>query len=182
MREIIFITGGARSGKSTFGETKAIEKYSSYQEKNGIAYIATAEPLDEEFKKRIEFHRQRRDSIFQTYEEALDIDILFEKITMRHVVIIIECISTWLGNIFFHIDKSERYDYIQFKIGNILNLLQKADNKTIIIVSNEVGMGIVPADEETRLYRDIQGQINQKLSSAASEVYFTVSGIPVRIK
>lgn len=171
MSRIIFITGGARSGKSGFALADA----------SGIpgrkAFVATARPSDDEMKSRIERHRRDRGDAYDTYEEPLRVADLIRDIEGRYEVIILDCLTLWLANIIFEgLDTDRETDYLV----DSLTGLHKPGR--IYIVSNEVGMGIVPADELSRRYRDAAGFLNQRIAQAAHEVYMAVSGIPVKIK
>ncbi|HOV15095.1 MAG TPA: bifunctional adenosylcobinamide kinase/adenosylcobinamide-phosphate guanylyltransferase [Spirochaetota bacterium] len=214
MNKLIFVSGGARSGKSSFSETlaKNINNY-YFSDKNKIAYIATGVPFDDEFKLRIDKHKQERDLTFQTYEEPLKIDNQLNSIFDKHDVFIIECISTWLGNVYYKIREEEAYRYIEVTIDDILNILKKSDNydkekkysdyvdslfsnkkqkqkkfkilkdeKVVIIVSNETGLGIVPDNKLGRIFRDTIGFVNQKLSHLSDYSFFLINGTPLRLK
>ena len=214
MNKIIFITGGARSGKSTFAEKLAEAIYNHSKEKKKIAYIATGVPFDKEFKKRIQIHREKRSKLFETYEEDIHIDIKLKEILSKHKIFLVECLTTWLGNLFqkksLHIEnevnntidniinlfkdketKSNPDELIKFLIDreknnynySIKNLFEsKNSEKILMIISNEIGMGIVPDNKLSRDFRDLTGKINQKFAKIAQFVYLTTSGIPNRIK
>jgi len=206
---IILITGGARSGKSGFSEELAVEIRKKTGESKNIAYIATSEIYDEEFKKRIAIHKQKRPAFFTTYEECLDIHEMIKSIFSKHNVFIIECLTTWLGNIFY---KNRKTNNIEIKTEKILNEITvlfkdnkiksfssgvlcnkkkafkkitgkiKKNDKILLLVSNELGLGIIPENKDARIYRDIHGRINQKITGVSSHVFFLVSGIPLKIK
>jgi len=174
-KKIIFITGGARSGKSSFALAEASHI------KGLKAYIATAESLDEEMEKRIEKHRKDRGNDWDTFEEPLKIAQTLQKTADDHAVVLLDCLTLWVSNL-LHAGVD-----IQEKMDGLINALMKYKTGTgkasvMIIVSNEVGMGIVPGNEMAREFRDWAGILNQKVASAADEVYVTVSGIPVKIK
>ena len=166
---IIFIIGGARSGKSSF----ALKEASKISGKK--AYIATAEALDGEMKIRIEKHRKDRGSKWDTYEEPLKISGIIEKIKDKYNVIVIDCLTLWLSNI-MHRNKN-----IKSEIESFCSLLF-AVNCSLFTVSNEVGMGIVPDNEMAREFRDLAGFLNQKIAEIADEVYVVTAGIPIKIK
>ncbi len=169
--KIIFIIGGARSGKSNF----ALEEASGVPGKK--AYIATAEALDEEMKERIEEHRRKRGNDWVTYEEPLRIDNLINGIENRYSVIVIDCMTLWLSNLLH-----SKYDVMN-EIENITNTLRVThDTSHIYIISNEVGMGIVPDNELVRKFRDLAGFLNQKIADISNEVYLIMAGIPLKIK
>jgi adenosylcobinamide kinase/adenosylcobinamide-phosphate guanylyltransferase len=188
-RGIIFVTGGARSGKSSFALDLADRIHGRK------AYIATAEPLDDEMEERIRRHRQERGEEWTTFEEPLDIAGTISEIRERYQVILLDCITLWLSNLMregltsdkaggtgqmFHVEQStERLlsSLKDFRTGSGLS-----HSSALIIVSNEVGMGIVPGNLAARLFRDIAGALNQKIAELADEVYLVVSGIPMKLK
>lgn len=171
IRRIIFVTGGARSGKSGF----ALADASGLSGRK--AFIATAEPSDDEMRSRIERHKRDRGGDYDTFEEPLKIGNLMREIENRYKVIILDCLTLWMANLMFAgVDiESETQNLVE-------SLLALTHPERIYIVSNEVGMGVVPAVEISRRYRDAAGFLNQRIAQVAHEVYMTVSGIPVKIK
>lgn len=183
MGKIIYITGGARSGKSTFAEEKAI----SFGEK--INYIATSEAFDDETKKRVEEHKKRRDGRFFTVEAYKGFDKIFRNISEGSILF--DCMTNMVNNLMFENDidwdkaTSQEIDKIEREINVEVDLLlneMKKHKGVSVIVSNELGMGLVPAYPLGRYFRDIAGRINQKLAKNVDEVYFVVSGVPMKIK
>jgi len=171
MKKTIFITGGSRSGKSSYA-LKTAKTYS----KRG--FIATAIPFDDEMKERIKKHKIERGKKYSTVEEPYDLIKAITKLENNVDVIIFDCISVWLGNLLFkHGETENNFIELNSFYKKIKNL--KCD---IIIVTNEVGMGIIPENKLARHYRDIAGFVNQKLAKFADEVIFMVSGIPIKIK
>lgn len=170
-KKIVFIMGGARSGKSTF----ALKEGSKSPGKK--AYIATAEGLDEEMRKRIENHKRQRDDAWVTYEEPLKIAEVIKGIGDEYSVIVIDCLTLWLSNI-MHSNLD-----IGYEIENLVETLRFIPcAPCIYIVSNEVGMGIVPENELARKFRDMAGFLNQRVAEIADEVNLLVSGIPLKVK
>ena len=169
MKKITFITGGARSGKSSF----ALKQASRIAGKK--AYIATAEALDEEMRKRIEDHRKQRGKEWDTFEEPLMVAEVIKKIGDQYNAVVLDCLTLWLSNI-MHANLS-----IEAEIERLISSLL-SHQTSIFIVSNEVGMGIVPENEMARKFRDMAGLLNQKVTGAADEVYIVIAGIPLRIK
>lgn len=165
---IIFVTGGARSGKSSF----ALKAASGLGGRK--AYVATAQPLDDEMKERIERHRRDRGLEWQTHEEPVNVAALLRELEGRDVVII-DCLTLWLSNVMF-----EGKD-IEGEIEDLVSAMRDF-KKTLFVVSNEVGMGIVPDNETARRFRDFAGMLNQKVAAGADEAYLIVSGIPLEIK
>lgn len=169
MAEITFITGGQRSGKSSFAQRLAEEK-----SKLPI-YLATARIWDDDFKLRVERHRSDRGDNWQTIEEEFQIS----KHDLSGKTVLLDCITLWLTNIFYD-SKND--------IDQSLELAKKEwdkfikQNFNLIVVSNEVGMGVHPINEVARKFADLQGWMNQYIAKSANNVYLMVSGIPVKIK
>lgn len=184
--KLILITGGARSGKSSFAEKilKDLEVE--------VAYIATAIPFDEGMKDRIKKHKESRPGYWTTYEIYKDIYKYIEEISENHHAILLDCITILVTNLMFEngdIDwekvSREKIDEVEGSIQEQINLLLKKlrqTKMTCVLVTNELGMGIVPENRLSRIFRDIAGRINQSLAEKSDEVYLAVSGIPVRIK
>ncbi len=171
MKKIIFVTGGARSGKSRF----ALENALLVPGKK--AFVATAEATDAEMRLRIEKHKLDRGGSYDTFEEPFGISDLLKELDGSYRVVIIDCLTLWMANLIW------RNANIDEEVVKFINTLRDVRGDTLIsIVSNEVGMGIVPENETARKYRDLAGFLNQKVASVAHEVYLTVSGIPVKIK
>ncbi|SHJ12394.1 adenosylcobinamide kinase /adenosylcobinamide-phosphate guanylyltransferase [Dethiosulfatibacter aminovorans DSM 17477] len=185
MSEIILVTGGARSGKSTIAEKILLGK------KEDILYIATSIAFDEEMVDRIKKHQERRDERWKLAETYKDFHKLVDNDDFKKCkYILLDCITVMLSNRLF--DKRlgnetdlDEYDVLESEIlEDIENLLKisRENDKTIVIVTNELGMGIVPIDRISRMYRDIAGRINQNIASQADKVILAVSGIGVDIK
>ncbi len=171
MGNIIFITGGARSGKSNYAASIA-RKYGK------VAFIATCQALDREMAERIKLHRKNRPKNWKTFEEPQKISFLLAKINNNVEAILLDCLTMLVSNLILA-EYNEKQ--ILFEIKSILQSLRKNKAKPII-VSNEVGMGLVPANKLGREFRDIAGKVNQLAAKEADEVFFTVSGIPLKIK
>ncbi|TGM98520.1 bifunctional adenosylcobinamide kinase/adenosylcobinamide-phosphate guanylyltransferase [Leptospira dzoumogneensis] len=177
MAGIILVTGGCRSGKSRF----ALEKADFAGGKK--IFLATCPHIDPEMDERIQKHRQERID-WSTIEEELELSHIFDSIPLGSVVLL-DCLSLWINNLMFDANKKDLY-LTQDRIKDICSSLGEhilgSKAKNVFIVTNEVGMGLVPENKEGRLYRDLLGICNQTFASIANEVYFLVSGIPVRIK
>ncbi len=177
--KIVLVTGGARSGKSTFAE--------NYIAANGgkIAYIATSQVLDEEMRLRVKRHRDRRPSNWYTYEAPLAAHQAMEEAVQNYDGIIFDCVTLYATNLLLkacnELDESLHYQYIMDEINKLVQSA-KSNNSLVVFVTNEVGMGIVPEHALSREYRDIAGLVNQKLAAAADEVYFVVCGLAVDFK
>lgn len=170
MGKIILITGGARSGKSSFAEKLAI------QQDKRLFYIATGQPLDREMHYRIKKHRLRRGKIWKTIEESKNIFKVLHKISDG--VAVLDCVTLWISNL---ISAGLSDANIRKEVLKILKIADKG-KFSIIIVTNEVGNGIVPDNKLARRYRDLLGIINQIIADKANTVLWMCSGIPVEVK
>lgn len=169
--KIILFIGGARSGKSVLAERIASE----YAD---VAYIATAEAIDEEMIERIEKHRTSRPSLWVTYEVKDNLHKAFEQACLDAQAVIIDCITVYVGR------RMQKVADDREIVEEIMEVLRSASRlgKTVLIVSNEVGMGVVPEYPVGRRYRDLLGIINQQVAELADKVILTIAGIPVDIK
>jgi adenosylcobinamide kinase/adenosylcobinamide-phosphate guanylyltransferase len=172
MSTTIFITGGARSGKSRLAERLA-EGFGE-----PLCYIATGEARDGEMAERIDRHRQRRGSAWQTVEEPLQLVEAIRAADSGCRAILVDCITLWITNLLFHHDAVEPVLAEVRTLAELLPTLQTP----LIMVSNEVGMGIVPENALARSFRDLAGHTNQILAEAADEAFVTISGIPMKLK
>ena len=184
--KIVLVTGGARSGKSTFGEQYIAELAER------IAYIATAIPFDEEMKSRILHHRDSRPQNWTTVEKYFEIDRILPSVAVDHDGIILDCVTLMVSNMMLEapdVDWSqpdpEKINEIQEAALSharaIMDALRAAGLSGVLI-TNEIGMGIVPENPMARAFRDIAGRVNQTLAALSDEVWLLVSGIPVKIK
>lgn len=172
MGKIIFILGGARSGKSTY----AVKLAKRLDQK--IAFIATCLPLDKEMRKRIKIHKKNRPSRWQTFEAGEDIATLLKDVGPKFNTLIIDCLTLFISGL-LSIGLDDKV--IEERVNKMLEILKSKKCKSII-VSNEVGLGIVPKNRLGRRFRDLAGRINQIVAEKSDEVFFLVSGIPWRIK
>ena len=190
---LILILGGARSGKSAFAERLAARSGRT------VAYIATATDSDDEMRERIARHRASRPQKWHTIEEPLDLAEAVQRAYHLADVALLDCVTLWLGNTLLQepgehesdvqgneelrITSSPFDDRSMQQISALLAVMQNAEaGKTLIVVSNEVGLGIVPAYPLGRVYRDTLGYINQRLAQDADRVYLMVAGMAVDIK
>jgi adenosylcobinamide kinase / adenosylcobinamide-phosphate guanylyltransferase len=190
---LIVILGGARSGKSAFAERLAGSLG------RPVAFIATATAGDDEMRKRIAHHRASRPKGWHTLEEPLDLARAVHQAAALADVVLLDCLTLWLGNALLQApgqhaqdEQGEEalhttgrlFDERALKECEVLLTVVKSfgPNKTLIVVTNEVGLGIVPAYPLGRLYRDTLGYINQRLAQAADHVYLLVAGIAVDLK
>jgi adenosylcobinamide kinase/adenosylcobinamide-phosphate guanylyltransferase len=171
MAKIILLTGGARSGKSTH----ALKLAGLFRRK---FFIATGEALDEEMTARIKFHRETRPSDFQTIEEPANIAREIEALEGRAEVVVIDCLTLWISNLMHLMNGDES---VLAEADALASALKRA-SFTSIVVTDEVGMGIVPMHPIERRYRDLLGWTNQKIAGVADEVLLMVAGYPLRVK
>lgn len=185
MSKVILVTGGARSGKSNFAEKLCKER------NNNTAYIATSIPFDDEMKDRVRKHKESRPQNWKTYEIYKDIYTIIDDISKEHKTVILDCVTLLVNNlIFMHeidIANSTQYEidelekYIKEQVEKLLIEIKKT-NLYFVIVTNELGLGGVSINKLTRVYTDIVGRINQQIAAQSDEVYFVISGIPMKIK
>ncbi len=177
MSQTILITGGVRSGKSRYAEelTRAFGA--------PLCYLATAQALDDEMLERITRHRTRRGPDWETIEEPLLVPQTLARIDGSHAAILVDCITLWLSNLLLSYREEDPEAEGQI-LGHVHRLASTLRGMTtpVVLVTNEVGMGIVPESPLGRLYRDLAGQANQILAAASNTVYVTISGIPLKLK
>lgn len=170
MSELHLITGGQRSGKSNFAQETALNLSQT------PVYLATAKVWDNEFKERIDRHKADRGNNW----ENLEIPINISQANVRGKVVLLDCITLWLTNLFF--------EYKNLILDEVLKLAKEEFNKLVqqdahfIVVTNEIGMGGHGDNEVARKFTDLQGWMNQYIAALANEVTLMVSGIPVKIK
>lgn len=172
MSEFIFITGGARSGKSRLAEETAA-RYGAPR-----CYIATGRAMDPEMADRIAEHRARRGEQWHTIEEPILLQDAVKRADGRFAVIMIDCATLWLTN---HLLAHDDADAALREVRDLAALLPELSTP-VIMVSNEVGMGIVPENALARKFRDLAGKANQILAASADEVYVTFAGLPLKLK
>ena len=173
MSEFIFITGGARSGKSSY----ALKLAKQISTKN-VAFIATAHPVDAEMKSRITRHKKERPEHWITYENPESIPTLIEGLDDQFDVVIIDCITLFLSSLMCTAFEESKIKTIISEITDQIALF----NGTSIIVSNEVGLGIVPNNELGRKFRDLTGTVNQYIAQKCNTAFFMVASLPMKLK
>lgn len=174
--KIILVTGGSRSGKSKFAQQLAESMVKD------VVFIATADAtaiaLDKEMRARIDDHKKSRPKTWKTIEAPLDVAGAVSSLNGKGGLILIDCVTLFVSNLFSKKMSEER---IELEGKKVLKALQ-GSKKNAVIVTNELGMGIVPENAVSRKFRDIHGRMNQFFAGAADEVYFMVSGVPMKIK
>lgn len=176
---LILVTGGARSGKSSFAE-RLVQKRSP----QGCLYVATAEAWDEEMKERIHLHQKQREAaegyLWRTAESPLGLPEWLAACEEQSVMI--DCLTVWLSNELLAVEQEE--DALARVEQRIEQLVQAAAQYSglLVMVTNEVGDGVVPAYKLGRQFRDTAGRLNQRMAALASEVYLVTAGIPIEIK
>lgn len=172
MGQFTLVIGGARSGKSKF----AVELAKRINER--VAFIATAVVTDDEMRKRIEQHRKMRPATWTTVEEPLHITRWLKAHHAEFDAIVVDCITVWLTN---WLMEGLTDETILAVIDEFIDMATSYQGH-IIAVSNEVGMGVVPETPLGRRFRDLAGEVNQRIAAKASTVYWLCAGVPVRIK
>lgn len=185
MSKIILVTGGSRSGKSVFAENKAAELGG-----DSVLYLATAIPTDDDMRERIRLHQERRNHNWNTHEGFKDIPEALQE-TEKDTALL-DCVTVFITNYMFD-DLSRDFDTISKEeiaalqeqiLVELRRVVETArqEEKNLIIVTNEVGMCIVPPYRMGRIFSDINGKANEMLASLSDEVYLSVCGIPMKLK
>lgn len=177
MQKIVLITGGGRSGKSSFAQKSA------EQTADNRLYIATCPVIDEEMAARVRKHQLQRGDGWNTLEEEINLSDAIKQSAV-YPVILVDCLTLWINNLMYQaeLNGDEVWeDQVEEKCIEILNTCKSIDT-TVFFVTNEVGMGIVPENAISRRFRDLSGRCSQTIAAGADEVYLCVSGIPMRIK
>ena len=172
---LTLITGGARSGKSSFGQSLC-------NEGKQVVYIATALPCDQEMRARISRHRASRPAWWLTVEEPIAVADVAGRHASSTNVVLIDCLTVWFSNLLFEWRNDDPLLVERKTHEQVAKLISISKRGNVIAVTNEVGSGIVPESRVARQFRDIQGFINQQVAEAADAVYLLVSGIPLLIK
>jgi len=170
-RQVILVTGAARSGKSHYAERRSRE----LGERR--LYIATAEAKDEEMAQRIAEHQNRRGRDWITIEEPLQLADTLTAQTGKIDCALVDCLTLWISNLLAIGDT----EYVTEKVAQLIDALLSLDF-TVVFVTNEVGWGIVPVNLLARRFRDLSGWTNQRIAEAADEVILMVAGVPVTVK
>ncbi len=177
MGTLILITGGARSGKSSWALARA-----NRSESEPKTFVATAELVDDEMRDRAQRHRRERGEGWRTVEEPRDLVSVIGGLTDGDVAVI-DCCTVWLGTIWHECGgEREALDSRVDSLTAALKAWKRTKSGMVVVVSNEVGWGIVPSEPAVRRYRDAAGRLNRLVAAAADEVYLSVAGIAMKIK
>ena len=170
MQRHVLVLGGARSGKTAFAERLAIRSGGK------PAYLATAEALDSEMRDRVATHQRGRGGRFTTIEEPLALSRSLSQAVAEHDVVLVDCLTLWITNLLVANENVAR------AVEELGATLMQVDTARIILVSNEVGLGIVPDNAMARTFRDLAGSAHQRLAEICEDVYFVVAGLPMTLK
>ena len=178
-KRLIFLLGGARSGKSQYAETWA------RQQGGRVLFVATAEPRDADMRARIADHRAARPAAWHTLEAPRDTARLIANCGYAHDTLLLDCLTLLTSNILLNLPEAATQNEANAAaLAEVERLLAvyAASNASWLVVSNEVGMGVVPPTRLGVLYRDMLGRANQRVAQAADEVLLLVAGLPWRLK
>ena len=167
-KDVTLVLGGARSGKSAYAEQIV-------EELGGGLYIATAEAWDEEMRDRIRLHQERRGEHWETIETPVDLTDALLAAEMAKRPVLIDCLTIWLSNL---MHREIEYDAAFVELAETLGRIAVP----VVIVSNELGLGVVPENALARRFRDAHGIMNQMVAAAASRVVFVAAGLPLTLK
>ena len=166
----VLILGGARSGKTSFAERMAMRAGES------PLYLATAQALDGEMLDRVRLHQQQRHKRFATLEEPLELSRALKTAARTHDIILVDCLTLWITNL---LGSGQN---VAEAVDELVATLPGLTETRVILVSNEVGLGIVPDNAMARLFRDLAGSAHQRLAEICTDVHFVVAGLPMTLK
>lgn len=168
---IILVLGGASSGKSEAALRLAGSR-------GPRAFVATGQGLDDEMAARIARHQAARPADWETVEEPLEVEAWFAKQGTRYRTILFDCVTLWVSNL---VGTSLKESVVLARAGTLLQRMRTAAAR-VVIVSNELGLGLVPTEPAGRAFRDLAGRVNQQIAAGSDEVHLVVSGLPLRLK
>ena len=181
--QIILCSGGARSGKSEFAERLALATAGQK------AYVATGQAFDEEMIDRIKKHQERRGEIWNNFEVPLHLAKEWQNISQTADVILIDCLTMFTtnhmmahGSIQGQQDANQLEATVLTELETLLASINSCEGKTVIFVTNEIGLGIVPDNKLARYFRDIAGRVNRTVAMAADKLFLTISGVTIELK
>ena len=174
--ELVFVLGGARSGKSDFAQSFAKRR------PGRVLFVATAEAGDDDMARRIEAHRANRPSNWDTLEEPVALESAIRAVSEAYETVLIDCLTLWVSNLLIRDEKNSGIESLILDEAKKLLELHQATNATWIVVSNEVGLGLVPPNELGRTFRDTLGRVNQLFATCADTPYLMVSGLALDLK
>lgn len=177
MGQMTLILGGVRSGKSRFAQDLARELGG-----DDVLFVATAEACDEEMSRRIDMHQQSRPDTWRTLEQPCGIGKVIAEISPSPRVVLLDCLTLLISNIVLQYEEGVDLPeaHMRAEIADLIRTVKQQDS-TMIIVSGEVGMGLVPESRMGRLFRDLLGWANQLIASEATSTYLMVAGLPINV-
>ena len=174
-KKLTLVLGGVRAGKSSYAQRLAAKG-------KRVLFVATAEARDREMEERIRSHREGRPAHWDTIEEPIDLVAALTPMLHRYDMVLLDCLTLWVSNLLLrgsHL-ASAREDILA-EAQSLMALYRKSD-VSWVVVSNEVGLGVVPATELGRIYADELGRVNQLVAAEADDVYFMAAGLPLKMK
>ena len=177
-RELILIIGGARSGKSALAERLAAKNARTGK----VLFVATAQALDKDMERRIAAHRSGRPDTWDTLEEPVGIVDAMRGSIGKHDLVLLDCLTLWVSNMLLKDEGSSDTEQTILAAAQDLLLLYEDGDAGWIIVSNEVGLGVVPQSSLGRVYRDALGRVNQLVAARADKVYLMSAGLALELK
>ncbi len=169
-KQLTLVLGGARAGKSNFAQQLA-------DQAERVLFVATAEALDEDMTARIRAHQESRPSEWDTLEEPLEIVKLIKPLLSNYDMVLLDCLTLWVSNLLLRDMDCD----VSSRVGDLLRLYREQD-ASWIVVSNEVGLGLVATTKLGRLFTDELGRVNQMIAAEADEVIFMAAGLPLTLK
>lgn len=173
MGQMVFITGGSRSGKSSFAQQRCEEHPGE------LLYIAPAESDDDEMLQRVRLNQETRGERWHLMDEPLWLSDKLVGAATGRSALLLDCVTLWVTNLYSHFNEKSRP--VLAEIDRFIELAWQLD-EPLYLVSNELGSGIDPENQRSRQFRDLTGIVNQRLAAAADEAWFVVSGLPLQLK